>query len=92
MQNYQSSRKDFDDKNCLIMQPCFQDMFKKLKYKQDARPELGRILRDKRYDKVDAEEKEVALWAFVKTERLKELARMEEERKAKVKPVVTFNS
>lgn len=35
------------------------------------RPELGRILTDKKYDRVECNTNEVALWAHVKEERRK---------------------
>lgn len=66
-------------------------MFEKIQYKMQGKPELGRILRDEKYDRQTVEEKEVALWAFVKDERSKERAKIKSI-KLEVKPQVKFNS
>ena len=55
----------------MILNPNYKELMQSIQHKMNRKPELGRILTDKKYDKVSSESSEVALWAHVKEERRK---------------------
>jgi len=76
----------------LILSPNYSDLMENIRYKIAGKPELGRILKDDKYDKLKAESKEVALWAFVKEERKKKEEELAAWKKEHEKPKFNFNS
>lgn len=84
--------KNVDEKHLLICNPNYSDMMDNIRYKMAGKPELGRILKDQKYDQQKTAEKEVALWAFVKEERKKEQEKLKEWKQANEKPKFNFNS
>ena len=74
----------------LIMNPNLQGMLGLIQHKQKNNCELGRILKDKGYDRVKSMDKEVALRVHVRLEdeRKKEKLRQEEAERKKLN---TFN-
>jgi hypothetical protein len=61
-----SQLRDASDKNFLLLNSNFAGLVEAIHLKSQSKPELGRILTDKKYKEAQAKPKEVALWCFVK--------------------------
>ena len=68
LNNSNNNNSQLDEQQYMIMNPKFSSLLGGIQHKMGQGPELGRILKDKGYDRVKCSETDFALRVHVRTE------------------------